>query len=203
MGEENQHEDLLKLLRAFTQSLAHRVRTPLSVISNDFSYFKSLIDPEECERGLRRVKEISTILDEVSAPFELNLDDEDYVLTSMAQLLSQTGIEHSGDDFSISTKTKGLLYTLEALKKMIEKAADSAKAELCESDRSLKLVLNLKHDSEAEGDFSLMTDVMFEVLGQNSTDSLVFDIFSKALGVETKINLTGDVLNLSLQFTKP
>lgn len=41
--------------------LSHKIRTPLSVISNDLNYFKNLIDPNECERGILKCRQISEV----------------------------------------------------------------------------------------------------------------------------------------------
>lgn len=54
---------LLSLMRA----ISHQIRTPLSVISNDLVYFKSLIDPAECERGISKCRQISDLF----KPFQL------------------------------------------------------------------------------------------------------------------------------------
>ncbi|MCB9029468.1 MAG: hypothetical protein H6619_00315 [Deltaproteobacteria bacterium] len=54
--------ETLRLIHALTRALAHKIRTPLSVISNDLSYFQSQLEPGETERGLRKVREINEIL---------------------------------------------------------------------------------------------------------------------------------------------
>lgn len=54
-----------ELVTALLQALAHKIRTPLSVISNDLNYFATLIDPDECSRSKRRCHEIDQILRDV------------------------------------------------------------------------------------------------------------------------------------------
>ena len=49
----------LDLLLTLMQTLSHQVRTPLSVISNDLTFFQSIIEPSECERGILRCRQIS------------------------------------------------------------------------------------------------------------------------------------------------
>ena len=44
--------------------LVHKVRTPLSVISNDLNYLKELNRTEEYDRALRKIYEIDQLLNE-------------------------------------------------------------------------------------------------------------------------------------------
>ena len=56
----------LTLFAQLARSLSHRLRTPLSVISNDLTYFQSLLPPHECARGISRCREISAVLTELA-----------------------------------------------------------------------------------------------------------------------------------------
>lgn len=53
---------MIEILQALLQGISHSIRTPLSVVSNDLTYFKTLIDPEECERSLVRIRDIAAFL---------------------------------------------------------------------------------------------------------------------------------------------
>ncbi|MCB0332920.1 MAG: hypothetical protein KDD55_05435 [Bdellovibrionales bacterium] len=72
MGAHDQRT--LTALTALIRGVSHRVRTPLSVVSNDLSYFKTLIDPEECERSIVRCREISEILRDAARCGSYSLD---------------------------------------------------------------------------------------------------------------------------------
>jgi hypothetical protein len=52
----------LTLLTALMRSLGHRLRTPLSVISNELSCLSRIVPEGECSRAQRQCQEISTIL---------------------------------------------------------------------------------------------------------------------------------------------
>ncbi len=54
------------LLTAFIDALCHRIRTPLSVVSNDLAFFETLLGQSEIERSKRRLDEIKSILLECS-----------------------------------------------------------------------------------------------------------------------------------------
>lgn len=55
-------QNSLLLVYALVRSLSHKLRTPLSVISNNFSYLTSLTDDSACNQGLSKCQEISDIL---------------------------------------------------------------------------------------------------------------------------------------------
>ena len=52
----------LELVAAFGRALAHKLRTPLSVITNDLSFLQTQLAPGECARSLERSREIAELL---------------------------------------------------------------------------------------------------------------------------------------------
>lgn len=62
------------LLAHFARALAHQVRGPLGVISNDLFYFQSLLPDEDFARPLAKCKEIDQILRQ-AASFETKLPE--------------------------------------------------------------------------------------------------------------------------------
>ncbi len=62
MPSRTSHGTALALLSAFVRAIAHKVRTPLSVITNDLSYLQTLVPPNECDRSLERSREIANLL---------------------------------------------------------------------------------------------------------------------------------------------
>lgn len=52
----------LLVLAGLMRALSHKIRTPLSVISNDLSFFKSCLPTEDVDRSLQKVKVIGDIL---------------------------------------------------------------------------------------------------------------------------------------------
>lgn len=53
-------EQTLELILSLLSVLSHKIRTPLSVISNDLTYFQSLLGAGECERGIAKCHNISS-----------------------------------------------------------------------------------------------------------------------------------------------
>ena len=59
---------ICRILEGFARTLTHRLRTPLSVIQNDLTYFQSLLPEGECGRSLDKCAAISGILKEACPP---------------------------------------------------------------------------------------------------------------------------------------
>jgi hypothetical protein len=58
MASKSALETSINLLKL----LSHRIRTPLTVISNDLAYFKTLLpNPQDCDRAISRCWQISDI----------------------------------------------------------------------------------------------------------------------------------------------
>ena len=77
----------LALISRFIRGLTHRLRTSLSVISNDLSYFKTLLPAEECERSQLRCREVAAALKDISACSSQALKFEEI---SIDRLLSES-----------------------------------------------------------------------------------------------------------------
>jgi len=65
----------------FIEALCHKIRTPLSVISNDLSFFESTLGKEEISRSKRRLDEIKIILKECAEVS--NLSDQSIRLSDV------------------------------------------------------------------------------------------------------------------------
>ena len=83
---------MFMLLSAFTRALAHKLRTPLSVLSNDLSYFKSKLGVEECEASERKCEEIAQILREITSVGGVQLDLKLLTVTELLRALDIQGV---------------------------------------------------------------------------------------------------------------
>lgn len=57
----------LKLISAFLKALAHKIRTPLSVISNDLSYFQSKLPQGETKQSSEKIATINNLFSKYNA----------------------------------------------------------------------------------------------------------------------------------------
>jgi hypothetical protein len=62
--EASENLNLADSVALLIESLCHKIRTPLSVVSNDLKYFETTLGKEETSRSLRRIDEIKNILKE-------------------------------------------------------------------------------------------------------------------------------------------
>jgi len=65
-------ETSLTIMTEFIDALCHKIRTPLSVISNDLSFFETLLGSAEIDRSIRRVEEIKSILSDCSQVLKIS-----------------------------------------------------------------------------------------------------------------------------------
>lgn len=93
----------LTVYRVLMKVLSHKVRTPLSVVMNDLSYYDGLLPDEECDRPLRRCREIADLLTYCSLPQGKNLTVEERA-TIVSEVFSQ------GKQFSFPCKDGGYLF---------------------------------------------------------------------------------------------
>lgn len=92
----------LETHRVLLKVLSHKVRTPLSVVMNDLSYYSSLLPAEECDRPLRRCREIADLLSYCSLPPPKPLTSEE-VKKGLLAVLEQ------GRSYSFPCKDGALL----------------------------------------------------------------------------------------------
>jgi len=65
-------------LHALIGCMSHKIRTPLSVISNELNVVKLSGDTTDCDRAIERCKEIAAILKNLSAAISLSEEEEDF-----------------------------------------------------------------------------------------------------------------------------
>ncbi len=67
--------ELQASVASLIEALCHKIRTPLSVISNDLVFYESTLGADEIQRSKRKVEEIKNILKECSEIVNLKVDD--------------------------------------------------------------------------------------------------------------------------------
>ena len=189
MKSEGQRDRSFERLRALTQALAHRFRTPLSVISNDLTYFKSSFKSEEFDRGIRRCRELSELLSYICGFFVER--DDTYKIDLGSELKSLIGPANarlSANHFRV------------ALANMFEVLFESSVIEEAAIDRVV-LVGQLKAsvvDSEHGGVYEGFTELFFERLGQDIIDAPLFDSLIAADEIAAKISLQPHSIKIEL-----
>lgn len=57
-------DELVLAIIKYLRTLAHDIRTPLSIISNDLSYLSSLVGDSETKRPIDKCRQISELLNQ-------------------------------------------------------------------------------------------------------------------------------------------
>ncbi len=181
----------LNLLAFLAHALAHRIRTPLSVISNDLHYFKSLLPSGEVDRSLERAREIDKILRQ-AACLERSAHKTDCV--SFKEIF---GVGDS--DWRIEVDQALMQNGLELLKSVASSLSTGQdwafSANASSSECILKATLTLKENEVLRGPGSYPT--LTETLSLSSGLDLIavplldaiFLAYASKLEVEVGINL--------------
>ena len=190
MKSAGAHDRSFERLRALTQALAHRFRTPLSVISNDLTYFKSTFKSEDFDRGIRRCKELSeqlsyicSFFSECDAPQKIDLGSE------VNFLLGKASERLSSSPFRIALSTM--------LDMLFESAALSEIATFDRVILSGKCQPSLNASAQAKV-YDSFTELFFEGLGQDLIDAPLFDTLISAQGICAEINLQPQSIKIEL-----
>lgn len=82
------HSETFELLKAYSRSLFHKVRTPLSVVSNDLFYLKNEFPAGDLERPIRKSELIGNLLKEKEKHFSnpLPVDCDIYEIFRMGEI---------------------------------------------------------------------------------------------------------------------
>ncbi|RMG41302.1 MAG: hypothetical protein D6719_08805 [Candidatus Dadabacteria bacterium] len=168
-GSSNLELKQYLILRNFITSLAHNLRTPLSVISNELAYIQSVLKEHDCEAAIRKCKQISASLSAVTGLVDYPATTGRYSLEEYSYLLISTTENINLKEFCLSINPKQLKIVLESLAEIVAgKTSDN--------------ISNLKlFKVTAAEDF-----VKIELSGENptnlepSTGTLISELFLKS-----------------------
>ena len=97
VGEERSDRPLI-LLSALLRALAHKIRTPLSVISNDLNFIKSTGFEVECARDLVKVKQISDLLRRCTSSVLQSATSNSLTITEICECITAVQLRSSDSD---------------------------------------------------------------------------------------------------------
>jgi hypothetical protein len=182
------------LLSAFCHALAHQLRTPLSVISNDLAYFKSILPAGETERSAKRLNEVTGLLKKLNQNFKGALSMQP---VEAAVIFKE--FEWQEDKF-IAADAEKLRWAWEGLKEsFLALCADSAGAvEAAHQDGKLLLKLRTAAatQSAAQNGSITLSEFFNRCYGQDNVEAVLWDAIFGAhgaqitLAAESKITLS-------------
>lgn len=171
--------------RAFTQALAHRLRTPLSVISNDLVFYKSNFKSEEFDRDIRRCKELSDLLSYVASFFVERQTNEELNLAKQFEQSNQLPISPYQ---TALTNIYAVLFD------------DIPVTEVTPQNG---VVISAKAKSEVakafgKSSFDSFTALIFDTIGRDVIDAPIIDTVNEAERISVKISCIQDILKIEL-----
>lgn len=116
--------DSLDLLSAFLRALSHKIRTPLSVISNDLTYFQTLVPNEDFSRAIGKVQDISEILRSFSQPIGVTLKLQSLSGAAFSQFLQDNDVAFKSDSkfdsLQIEVDPAGLVASIRLIQSLVD-----------------------------------------------------------------------------------
>lgn len=147
--ESNFDQNLIAIVSALIRALSHKIRTPLSVISNDLSYLKTLLPNEDIDRDLSKVKLISELLRDCTE--SLSIKEKESIISpeQLLRSLTDSGWNISTPEslpFSLNIRLKTFLTTLNLIAKLQDEINPNLK-----NQESSKTTLSYKNNPQSFG----------------------------------------------------
>lgn len=187
-------ENWLLFLGSFVRVLSHQIRTPLSVISNELSYFEGLLPPGEAERSMLRCRQISDILNAALGPGKYTLELEDLPIERVADLISDLKyVLPCTERIRMRADLALMKYALDALRHTLSQLAKSGRVEvnLVVFDTFIDLAYSFELAFAAllpEQKFTSLTEPVCSVLRFDLVDPLYCDSILWAHGCSLRFS---------------
>jgi|GEM_PF-2400837 len=152
------------------RALSHTVRTPLSVVQNDLSYFasvKSALPPEEYTRGIERCRQISELL-RTATPLPLSPPNK---------------CEVSGHGPSVLAHHDRLVWLIAELRSLTSESSGTT-SEMTVQSKDTVVSLNFGaagNTSKAHGDWDSLSAFYSEALGLDKLSAPLLDAYVWAI----------------------
>ena len=138
----------LPQLYCFIRALSHKIRTPLSVIQNELTYFKSKLAEEEFDRAFSACKNINELLKKASSAVKLEPDFRKISLQEFSGHIASAAclqLKNNLNDSNLVVELDSELFTL-AWESIVSFFVNSCSAKLITAELRKKediLQLNL------------------------------------------------------------
>lgn len=161
------------------RALAHQLRTPLAVVSNDLFYFQTLLPENECERSQQRCRQISELVQSVCEPFASPLSLEKVLLTPLLRKVFSREIDSSinlTEDVFVLGDQQRLEFAFTELRNL--------RLQYPEPEESIRIKLEpegTKYVLSIQGQRCLSPQVRYNSLGEFFYDGLGIDLISPGI----------------------
>lgn len=207
MSDSSGKREFYKQLSIFLKALSHKVRTPLSIVVNDLSYFKVLLPEGETTRSLDKCKAISKLLSDmhlmIDGEFkivptsldELTLEIEKQTKCNLMLKIDSNELSVIVDVQKFVLALKATLTTFTSL--FLAKNSDLNEADLQPSitistnDGEIVVVLSYNKiltGLDRERSFTACSEVVFNELKSDNPFPVLIDIVLSSLEIVQSIS---------------
>lgn len=181
----------LELVLTLTRALSHKIRTPLSVISNDLNFFKTLIDPKECDRGLAKCRAIAQFFEPCERLQNQRGLSEDFSVADIVEESVGYRAAQYGEDFTLRGNK---LHFSQALKWMNE-LFPFDNIRFIKASRTINFSPRSAGQIDADLDpgFTSLTEIYFSNASDDSILPVLIDSVMFTFGGEFKLTTAGEV----------
>ncbi len=179
--------EVYRLLKAFTQGLSHKVRTPLSVISNEMVYLpgtEELLSPKRC-------KEIAEILQLSTLPAA-----DDFGEMELSHFFEQLGIEAEANDMKIKASVNMFRKIFKLLKLLLK--VDDIKIEVQDKKLILGCLSNMTIAATFDGAVTSFTECFCEKFAADTYMPPLLDVMLSYHAAKTRIAVS-DGLTVTIE----
>jgi len=203
MPASSSHQTPLTLLSAFVRALAHKVRTPLSVITNDLTYLRTLVPPEECERSLERSREIANLLRRLCDGCDADLDLRPLTLSAVLppNLASLSECTVVGDEQKLRLAFEFLNEVLFSLGRGAIDAVGTVTPEC--TNLEIRHVMDGARPELDGRRFECFTALVNIALERDTPFPPLLDALLLAHGCAIEISVDGSKISIGLRFPRP
>ena len=206
-----------KILAGISRILGHKLRSPLSVVSNDLSYFQTLLPESECDRSLEKCRNISGMLREIVPP---QIKKEEFIVFDLRLLLKSLASDNPGisingnssERIPVRGNREALRLAFQSILNLVlwnQQNGNSSKAliDMDSSANSRCISFSGTFENPAftkdPADFSSMTDLICFHINLDSLEAPLADALLWAHGVETELHYNIEDSLLKIQLTFP
>lgn len=208
-GEEVSPAVYANLLSAFAQGLAHKLRNPLSVVSNELCTLSRLIGEQHCSLALKHCREISQVLRGIDTALRLRSFPgnvscrellESFLQHELISEISPGVLDIRIDcDLSSFASVWNPFYVKLAQQKDMKVRA-KVEARQTELFLSLLTPFYATCGQQSGRTFYLLSEIALDLLDGGMLDASLADAVLPALGVRFQAQLDSDGLHLMLSF---
>ena len=194
--------DASTVLSIFAQGLFHRLRTPLSVISNELTYLARQAGEENCALAVKHCAEISRILREIDSTLRHKPGMKS---TSLEELLSSVGVRSSSKTARAAVNCDLEAFAT-AFRAVTEKLFSQSPLQAIVGSEGGQIVLTLVYqeaglqENGSPGTYASLSEIACRLFDRGLLEASLCDVTLGVQEIHFEAVLSHDELRLNFHF---